>query len=166
MSGTCARKEKRVRLPQGDFPVTGQSQDGHHYVGHTHFWERALLSRRQFMTTAAGTTGVVLASGLWMPGRALADNPAPKPIPGDFQFFGPGTTVFHIDAMSPGPTENSTIFDFDGAIGAAIVDGTGTATNTKTGVTQSLNFDTDMRFMQGVYIGLDGEKHRGTFSLI
>ena len=83
-----------------------------------------------------------------------------------FQFFGPGTTVFHIDAMSPAPTENSTIFDFDGAIGAAIVDGTGTATNTKTGVTQSLNFDTDMRFMQGVYIGLDGEKHRGTFSLI
>ena len=155
-----------MRLPQGDFPVTGPSHDGRRYVGHTHFWERALMSRRQFMTTAAGTTGVVLASGLWMPGRALADNAAPKPIPGDFQFFGPGTTVFHVDSLSPGPTENSTIFDFDGAIGAAIVDGTGTATNTDTGTTSSLLFDTDMRFMQGVYIGLDGEKHRGTFSLI
>jgi hypothetical protein len=118
------------------------------------------------MTTAAGATGVVLASGLWMPGRALADNAAPKPIPGDFQPFGPGTEVFHIDALSPGLTENSTIFDFHGSIGAAIVDGTGIGTNTDTGTTSSLLFDTDMRFMQGIYIGLDGQKHTGTFILI
>ena len=155
-----------MRLPQGDFPVTGPSHDGRHYVGHPHFWERALMSRRQFMTTAAGATGVVLASGLWMPGRALADDDAPNPIPGDFQPFGPGTEIFHIDAASPGLTENSTIFDFHGSIGAAIVDGTGIGTNTDTGTTSSLLFDTDMRFMQGVYIGLDGERHTGTFILI
>ena len=153
-------------IPPIDSLIEGQSDKGHRYVGHTHFWERATMSRRQFMTTAAGATGVVLASGLWMPGRALADNAAPKPIPGDWQPFGPGTEVFHVDALSPGLTENSTIFDFHGTIGAAIIDGTGIGTNTKTGVTTSLTFDTDMRFIQGVHIGLDGEKHFGTFSLI
>ncbi len=126
-----------------------------------------MMSRRQFMATAAGATGAVLGSGLWVPGMALADNPAPKPIPGDFQPFGPGTKVFHIDSSSPGPgAENSTIFDFHGSIGAADVRGTGTGTNTDTGTTSSLLFDVDMRFMQGVYIGIDGETHTGTFSLI
>ena len=153
-----------MRIPQGDSPVIGQSHNGHHYVGHTHFWERAMLSRRRFMRTAAGATGVVLASGLWMPGRALADNPAPKPIPGGFEAFG---KFFHVDPSSPGPgAENSTIFDFHGSIGAAEVQGTGTGTNTNNGTTSSLLFDTDMRFMQGVYIGIDGERHTGTFILI
>jgi len=146
-----------------DFPASRESHNGQQYVGHTHFWERALLSRRQFMLTAAGTTGAVLSSGLWMPGSALAWDKAPRPIPGGFTFNG---KFFHVDPMSPGLTENSSIFDFHGSIGTAIIDGKGTGTNTKTGVTTSLTFDTDMRFMQGVYIGLDGEKHQGTFSLI
>ena len=116
------------------------------------------------MTAAAATTGVVLGSGLWMPGLAQAGDNAPRPIPGGFRLFG---KFFHVDPSSPGPNaENSSIFDFHGSIGAAIIDGKGTGTNTKTGVTTSLLFDTDMRFMQGVYIGLDGEKHFGTFSLI
>lgn len=141
-----------------------QSHNGLHYVGHTHFWERAMLSRRQFMRTAAGATGVVLASGLWMPGSVLADNPAPKPIPGGFKAFG---KFFHVDPSSPGPgAENSTIFDFHGSLGAADVRGTGTGTDPTTGATSSLLFDVDMRFMQGVYIGMDGETHTGTFSFI
>ena len=123
------------------------------------------MSRRQFMRTAAGATGVVLASGLWMPGIALADNAAPKPIPGGIQPFGPGTEVFHVFPIAPG-VELSTITDFHGSIGGAEVQGTGTATDTNTGTTSSLVFDVDMRFMQGVYIGMDGEKHTGTFSFI
>ena len=152
-----------MHIPQEDLPSIGQSHHGHHHVGHTHFWERAMLSRRQFMLTAAGTTGAVLSSGLWMPGSALAWDNAPRPIPGGFPFNG---NFFHVDPLSPGLTENSSIFDFHGSIGAAVIDGTGTGTHTKTGVTTSLNFDTDMRFMQGVYIGLDGKKHQGTFSFI
>jgi hypothetical protein len=146
-----------------DSPNVGESPHDHHYVGHTHFWERALLSRRQFMTGAAATTGIVLGSGLWMPGLAHAWGNAPRPIPGGFEFNG---TLFHVDGSSPGLTENSSIYDFHGSIGAAIIDGTGTGTNRKTGVTTSLSFDTDMRFMQGVYIGSDGKKHHGTFSFI
>jgi hypothetical protein len=146
-----------------DSPDVGASPHDHHYGGHPHFWQRALLSRRHFIAAAAASTGVVLGSGLWMPGLAQAWENAPRPIPGNFTFNG---TLFHVDAASPGLTEIPSIFDFHGSIGAAIIDGTGTGTNTKTGVTTSLIFDTDMRFMQGVYIGLDGEKHSGTFSFI
>ncbi len=149
-----------------DFSKHGESQGGHPYVGHTHFWERALLSRRQFMTAAAGTTGVVLGSGLWMPGLALANgSAAPRPIPGGVQPFGPGTELFHVFLVGPG-VEESTIADFHGFIGAAEIQGTGTGTDTDTGSASSLLFDVDMRFMKGVYIGMDGEKHFGTFSFI
>ncbi len=150
---------------QRDFPLHGQSRNGLHYVGHTHFWERALLSRRQFMTVAAGATGVVLGSGLWMPGLASAHGNAPRPIPGGIQPFGPGTEVFHVFPIAPG-VEPSTITDFHGSIGAAEIQGTGTATHTDTGTTSSLVFDVDMRFMQGVYIGMDNETHNGTFAFI
>ncbi len=149
---------------QRDFPLNGQSRNGLHYVGHTHFWERALLSRRQFMTVAAGATGVVLGSGLWMPGASAHGN-APRPIPGGIQPFGPGTEVFHVFPIAPG-VEPSTITDFHGSIGAAEIQGTGTATHTDTGTTSSLVFDVDMRFMQGVYIGMDNETHNGTFAFI
>jgi len=156
-----------LRFPQSDSPDIGQSHSGQHYVGHTHFWERAMLSRRQFLGTAAGATGMVLGSGLWMPGQALAweDGAAPRHIPGGTQFLGPGTEVFHVFVPGRG-NEPSSIFDFDGFVGIAMVDGTGTGTDTRTGATTRLTFDNDMRFMQGTYIGVDGKKRRGTFGFI
>jgi hypothetical protein len=150
---------------QGGLPLKEQSQNGHHHIGHAHFWERAMMSRRRFIGTALGTTGVVLSSGFWMPATALASGSAPKPIPGGLQPFGPGTEVFHVFLPGRG-TEPSTIFDFDGSIGIAEIQGTGTGTNTATGHTTSLLFDVDMRFMKGAYIGADQEKHHGTFSFI
>jgi len=117
------------------------------------------------MTAAAATTGVVLGSRLWMPGLALAHGNAPRPIPGGVQPFGPGTEVFHLFPIAHG-VEPSTITDFHGTIAAAEIQGTGTGTNTDTGSTSSLLFDIDNRFMQGVYIGLDGHKHHGTFAFI
>ena len=124
-----------------------------------------MLSRRQFMTAAAGATGVVLGSGFWIPGLALANDNAPRPIPGGLQPFGPGTEVFHVFLPGHG-AEPSTITDFHGFIGIAEIQGTGTGTDTSTGATTSLLFDTDTRFMKGVYIGVDGEKHSGTFGFI
>ena len=150
-------------IPQRDSPGSGQSHDVHHYIGHTHFWERAMMSRRQFMRTAAGATGAVLASGLWLPGLALADSVAPKPVPEGFKAFG---KFFHVDPSSPGSgVENSTIFDFQGFIGAADVQGMGTAVDSS-GQKHRLLFDVDMRFMQGNYIGEDGQQHSGTFGFI
>jgi hypothetical protein len=102
-----------------------------------------------------------------MPGQALAwgNGAAPRPIPGGIQPFGPGTEVFHVFLPGRG-AEPSTITDFHGFIGIADTQGTGTGTNTHTGATTTLLFDNDTRFMQGVYIGVDGKKHRGTFGFI
>ena len=154
-----------MRIPQRDSPDIGQSRNGHRYVGHTHFWERAMMSRRQFIGTSIGATAAVtLGSELWIPGQALAwgNGAAPKPIPGGIVV---GGQLFHVFPIVAG-VEPSTITDFHGSIGAAEVQGTGTGTNTNTGHQQGLTFDTDMRFMQGVYIGVDGQKHQGTFGFI
>jgi len=148
--------------------MEGQSYNDHRYVGHAHFWERAMLSRRQFITTSVGATGAVLSSGLWLPAVAYAgenDHVAPRPIPGGTQFLGPGTEVFHVFGPVHG-VEQSTIFDFKGFVGVAHIRGTGTGTDTGTGTTTTLLFDVDNRFMKGVYVGVDGKKHQGTFGFI
>jgi TAT (twin-arginine translocation) pathway signal sequence len=124
--------------------------------GHAHFWQRALLSRRNFLRTTAGVAGASLLV-------AKVDGAAPKPIPGGFQIT-PGGPFFHVSGGPGG--ENSTITDFNGFIGSAIVDGTGTGKNLSTGAQSQLNFDTDMRFMQGEYIGIDGKHYQGTFAFV
>jgi hypothetical protein len=115
------------------------------------------LSRRRFLRTA-GAAGLALGSGFLMPATALAAGSDPKPIPGGVMPFGPGTELFHFFFPGPG-NEPSTIFDFDGVIGIARIQGSGK--NTKNG--QTLFFDNDMRFMKGKYIGKDGRLHHGTF---
>jgi hypothetical protein len=155
-------KEKQLIISQADLPIEGQSHLGHHDVGHAHFWERAMLSRRQFIRTSVGATGAVLSSALWIPAVAHASGGAqvpPIPIPGG---VAPGIHVF-----LPGHgAEPSTIFDFNGFIGVAHLTGTGTGTDTTTGATTPLLFDIDNRFMKGVYVGVDGKKHRGTFGFV
>ena len=123
---------------------------------HEHFWRRALLSRRNFFRTTAITAG----TGLLL---AQSDGAAPKPIPGGFQLT-PGGPFFHVSGGPGG--ENSAITDFNGFIGSAIVDGAGTATKVSTGAQSQLNFDTDMRFMQGEYVGVDGKHYQGTFAFV
>jgi hypothetical protein len=134
--------------------------DGH--VGHTHFWEHA-LSRRQFIRTAAGTTGLVLSSGLWRPTLAHASSSGcvePKPIPGEFP-PGSGLHAFLPSDVLGQITEPSTITDFNGFIGQAHVQGTG-----KDNTDPPLLFDADVWFMQGVFIGVDGRHHQGTFGFV
>lgn len=155
-----------MSIASEDTPITGQSYNGHRYVGHTHFWERAMLSRRQFIRTSVGAAGAVLSSGLWLPAVARAwGQVAPRPIPGGTQLLGPGTELFHVFPPVHG-AEPSTIFDFKGFVGVAHLTGSGTGTNTRTGASMSLLFDVDNRFMKGVYIGVDGNKHTGTFGFI
>lgn len=142
--------------------MDGLSHLSHPSIGHAHFWERAMLSRRQFIRTSTVATGAVLSAGLWIPAVAHASGGAqvpPIPIPGG---VAPGLHVF-----LPGHgAEPSTIFDFNGFIGIAEIHGKGTGTDTGTGATTRLLFDTDTRFMKGVYVGVDGKKHRGTFGFV
>src|SRR5260370_6812125 len=87
----------------------------------------------------------------------LATGPAPAPTTinkGAFLFvpFGPGVVP-------------SSITDFKGLVGVADVRGSGTARNPD-GSVETLLFDTDMRFMQGTYVGLDGAVHEATFGFV
>ena len=102
-----------------------------------------MMSRRKFIGAAAGTTGAILGAGLWVPKLALAAGSDPNPIPGGFL---PG---FHVFLLGEG-NEPSTITDFKGFVGVADVQGTGTAINTRTGFHETLHYDTDVRFMQGI----------------
>ena len=128
------------------------------FTGHAHFWERA-MSRRQFLATTAVATGAAATSPLWLPAIAEASSVDPVPIPPNPGFLGL--------RVSGGPgTELSSIFNFRGVSGMATVQGKGTGWNTTTGVTTRYSFDSDNRFMQGEYIGVTGQRHRGTFGFV
>jgi hypothetical protein len=103
--------------------------------------------------------------------EALEDRSVPSagplPIPGTFN---PGLGGPDIHFQKPGPADNtsgrfggepSTITDFNGFIGVAHVQGTGKDNNGNT-----LFWDTDLRFMDGVYQGTDGQIHSGTFAFV
>jgi hypothetical protein len=136
----------------------------HVHRGHQHFWQRA-LSRRQFIGGTAAVTGAVAGSGLLSPILARADEGhiAPKPLTYGFQ-PAPGTPTFRFSLLQP-DSELSSITDFKGRVGAADVQGMGTATHPD-GTKERLLFDSDMRFMQGVYVGVDGKVHQGSFAFV
>jgi hypothetical protein len=104
---------------------------------------------------------------------------APLPIPGGFVNPTGGPFV-HLnlpgpaDAPPPNPptgplaatNDPAMIFDFIGNIAVAQVHGTGIGTDTTTGKTSTLFFETDLRYMQGTFIGVDGQSHFGTFALV
>ena len=124
--------------------------------GHTHFWQR-MLSRRAFL---AGTTFGLGSAALYGAGLPLlvsaSGNPgAPRPVPGTIDVAG---THFHINL--PGAGDQSTIFDFNGAIAATDTGGVGA------GAFAGLTFDADMRVMQGEYVDLAGRHQQGTFGFI
>ena len=93
---------------------------------------------------------------------------SPIPIPASFN---PGLGGPDIHFQLPGPADNintgriggepSTITDFNGFIGVAHVQGTGTDNSGNT-----LFWDTDLRFMHGVFQGADGNIHQGTFAFV
>ena len=86
----------------------------------------------------------------------------PNPIPGTTVFI-PGTPAFHATFPVAG-VEVASITDFNGIVGVAHVTGTGTGTDTSG--SSSLTVDADMRFMQGLYTGVDGHNYQATFGFI
>ncbi len=157
-------------VPSESAPVGELQAGGQGLVGHAHFLQRA-LSRRHFVKTAASATGIALGSGVFIPVLALADQEdsdftafEPRPIPGGIQPLGPGTPIFHVFLPGPG-SEPSTITDFKGAFGVTLASGMGTRTDPQKGSTRDA-FEVDIRFMQGLFVGLDGHRHRSAFALI
>ncbi len=125
------------------------------------------LTRRQIVVTGAAALGV-----LALPRFAFGKPPSsgPNPIPGVL----PEIPFIHIRLPgypplgSPDPATNDpiTITDFNGHVGLAYVQGTGTRTNKATGSTATLPFEVDLRFMKGVFVGTDGRRRHGAFALI
>ena len=132
------------------------------FTGHAHFWERS-ISRRRFVATSAAATGAALTSGLWLPilAEAAPFNEAdPMPIPtGTLLPFAPTPFRFFF----PGPSnEVSTIGDFRGFVGGADVG----QTTGRDGTGRSLLWKADVRFMQGTFVGTEGDTRKGTFAFV
>ena len=130
-------------------------------------FERAVaasMSRAQFFRRAAISAGAVAGFGLLRARGASAANPAePSPIPGGFdENFNivPAGAFIHVLPPTVG-FEMATITDFDGVIAAAEIQGTAQGTDGT-----QYTFDTDMRFMHGQYIGMDGRQYQGSFGFI
>jgi hypothetical protein len=82
----------------------------------------------------------------------------------------PGLAPFHIWApifVDSQDAEPASITDFNGVVGLAYLNGMVTRTNVVTHEVKRFPFlDADMRFMQGVYRGVDGKPRHGTFGFI
>jgi hypothetical protein len=131
------------------------------YVGHKHFWERA-VTRRRFIGTSALVGGAAATAPLWSALVAEAATKVdPRPIP---QTIAPGAP-FHIELLGS-TAEPSSITDFRGIIGGVDLLGTGVGTDTATGVETPLFTAIDNRFMQGEYVGVDGKRHHATFGFV
>jgi len=121
------------------------------------------LTRRAFIGSMAAVTGAAAGAGL-IPALARAaklSNTAPVPTSSTIVI---GGLTFSLALFGDG-IDPSSINDFNGFVGVADVQGTGIATNPD-GSTETLLFDTDMRFMNGVYVDADGGVHKGAFGFV
>jgi hypothetical protein len=146
----------------------------------------AALSRRSFFGRAAVASGAVLL-GSGIPTKVLAEDAAspcglpgicdfPVPIPhinvppgAHFYFAGPvdGSAVASDPSGAhPEGRDPSVIFNFKGFIGQADLLLTGTGTDLNTGVTAPYQFHTDMRFMDGKFVGTDGIERHASFAFV
>jgi hypothetical protein len=103
------------------------------------------------------------ASPLPIPGQVFSALPGGNPFGGPTIHFGlPGpadNTIASLPRTIGG--EPSTITNFNGFIGVAHVEGTGTDNHGN-----SYFWDVDLRLMDGVYRGDDGDVHQGTFAFV
>ena len=142
------------------------------------------LSRRAFVARAAATSGALfLGSSIPAKLRAqeeglpgLCDFPVPiphinVPPPGGAHFYFQGPV-----SGAPAPTDPSgahpegrapsVIFNFKGFVGEGDFNLSGTGTDLTTGQTAPYTFHTDMRFMDGVFVGTDGVQRTGAFAFV
>jgi hypothetical protein len=147
---------RSIKLDGNQWPIPPPDAVLSHHASHA-------LSRRAFIGSMAGAAGAAVGAGLF-PMGALAkagSSAAPRPTANTTDV---GGVPFHVTFFGPG-VDPSSIGDFNGFVGVADVQGTGVATNPD-GTTETLLFDTDMRFMSGVYVGMDGRVHKGSFGFV
>ncbi len=129
------------------------------------------VSRLGFLQNAA-SAGAGLMIGSEIVPRASAQEAAhaacpvmPRPIP---HFTNPpGTHFFFPGPVDADPTTSpnachgpSIITDISGVIAEADLFLSGKGTDLNSGQTATYDFHTDMRFMSGIFVGLDNQRHR------
>lgn len=123
------------------------------------------LSRRQALRRGAMAVGGAAGLGLLDPSGVLGKTTAaPRPIPGglDLTTFMYVPTGADVHFLLPGiGFEMATVTDFNGVVGGSETRGTAQGSDGT-----SYTFDCDMRFMEGLYVGLDGRPHLGSFGFI
>jgi hypothetical protein len=122
------------------------------------------LSRRQAIGEGAVAMAALAGVGLLDPAAALALGGAgPRPIPGGFdQNLKPVTKNPFVHVLVPGiGFEMSTITDFRGVVAGSEIRGRAHGSDGS-----KWDFDTDMRFFSGSYVGLDGRLRKGAFGFI
>lgn len=144
--------------------------------------ETPTLTRRRFLTTATGATGLLAASQFAFAPRALSDEQKPttaepNPIPGGATAFGfhvhhnplPNDPTLPLTIFNTSQGDPSEIGDFNGLVLDTMIRGLGTgsgvtfADDTNPG---SLAFRADMGAMRGEYVGEDGKHHHGSFVFV
>jgi len=124
------------------------------------------LSRRQVLVRGGVAAGGLAGFNLLDPALALARGHGdPNPIPGGLDpTFSPVSSDPFIHVLAPGlgpQLEMGTITDFNGVLGACEIRGTAHGSDGST-----WDFDTDMRFMQGMYVDRGGRVRKGSFGFV
>ena len=142
------------------------------HFGHAHLLTRT-MTRRAFLGSAALAGGAAATASALLPQIAKADFDGvatvfPNPIGIGVAPF--GIPIHHFPPVPAfGPTainEPSQITDFNGMVGVCRVKGAGTATALATNTKTRLTFQVDNGFMDGLYVGEDGNTHHGTFAFV
>jgi hypothetical protein len=98
--------------------------------------------------------------------RRRSDDLLPLPIPHiasppNVHFFPPGPVDTAPNGLDP-----STITNFEGFVGEADFKVSGMGTDLSTGAQSPYDFEADIRFMRGRFIGSDERHHHGTLAFI
>ena len=156
-----------LRFPRDS--ILGRHISNHlrEFHGHRVAEDSAAVSRRDFLTSAAGAAGLAF----WLPelaharGQGEGKSAAPKPIQGGvaplgifIHHFPAQLTAAPLDTLS----EPSQITDFKGFVGLTRLRGAGTSPQ----YPGTLAFQSDIGFMKGVFIAEDGDLHQGVFGFI
>lgn len=140
------------------------------------------LTRRGFLGTATGATGLLAASqfAFSTPALGIADaktTAEPNPIPGGATVFGfqvhhnplPNDPTLPLTIFNTAQGDPSEIGDFNGLVVDTMIRGLGTGSGVSfpSDITPgSLAFRADMGAMQGEYVGEDHQHHHGSFVFI
>ena len=123
------------------------------------------MSRRRFMRGTGALVAVAAVGQAVHPQSLFAAGSDPIPVQGSPNLapFSVWAPIF-VDSIDADP---ASIANFNGVAAIAYINGMVRRTNTVTGEVDVLPFlDADMRFMQGVYRGLDGKPRQGTFGFV